>query len=618
MPTIPGVPTLDPVNKPYMSPAEAGRGGAAIAQMGEGIEEDALDSLNLFNHMRKAQAHVDSIAAGNELNAAVEKTKVALAKTQNSRDVPEVLKAAQDNLNEISNRWSKSPAGISIQMDADSLRPHLDELSQMRGISLMGDEFKINLTQQAKTLASAYADSRAIGDAAGESAALGAFSQTVGGGVQTGLIGDAEAQATIQKFREQGQELQIRNAIANPNPEVNQAMYDKINSDPKAFPDVTAENLDVFKAHAQEATESHIKHQEWAEGQMAQNTMLRPLISLHTNSGTGQFDEGAALTDINKQFEDGKISAVQQTVLANGVKAIAADQTVAAKQQSGKMMDDIEKTFNEHKFGEGYKKLEESRPYLERSGLSDEYRSMLRYADQMQREQRTEGREYATQAKRDIAEQSQTTLAQTINKFSQGYVYTDEQLDGMAGNKPGEMTTGDIAVAKKYSHDYQNSPGFRAAVDMISSNLPLGALPHNATPEQRQKYAEDHPREAKIQAETYAAFLEEKNKHPEMDPVAVAREVLKPAVQQVIAGKVNQLFQDAPKPEFVDRMRQGQSDFRSGNLGKAFGEDVKNLFGLGSSEPPKSEIPIAPKEGDTKKNSAGDPVVFRGGKWGPA
>ena len=133
MPT-PGVPILDPVNKPYMSPAEAGRGGAAIAQMGEGIEEDALDSLNLFNHMHKAQAHVDSLAAGNELNAAVEQAKVNLAKTQNSRDVPAVLKSAQDSLNEISRRWSKSPAAVSIQMDADSLRPHLDEVSQMRGL----------------------------------------------------------------------------------------------------------------------------------------------------------------------------------------------------------------------------------------------------------------------------------------------------------------------------------------------------------------------------------------------------------------------------------------------------------------------------------------------------
>ncbi len=608
MPT-PGVPILDPVNKPYMSPAEAGRGGAAIAQMGEGVEESAFDDLQLQAHIRKAQAHVDSLAAGNELNAAVEQAKVNLAKTQNSRDVPAVLKSAQDSLNEISSRWSKSPAAVSIQMDADSLRPHLDEVSQMRGLSLMSDEFKINLATQAKSLATAYADSRASGDTTGENAALGAYAQTVAGGVQTGLIGDVEAQATVQKFREQGQELQIRNAIASPDPQVNQSIYDKMNSDPKAFPDVTQENIDIYKGHAQEATESHIKHQEWAEGQIAQNTMLRPLISLHTNSGTGQFDEGAALTDINKQFEDGKISAVQQTVLANGVKAIAADQTVAAKQQSGKIMDDIEKTFNEHKFNDGYKKLEESRPYLERSGLSDEYRSMLRYADQMQREQRTEGREYAAEVKRSMAEQSQATLAQTINKFSQGYVYTDAQIDGMAGNKPGEMTTADVAVAKKYSHDYQNSPGFRAAVDMISTNLPFGTLPKNATEAQRQKYAEDHPREAKIQADTYAAFLEEKNKHPEMDPVAVAREVLKPAAQQVIATKVDQIFGKDVQPTKTQTLK--------GIIGSALGISSWEIQ-TPTAEQVKQATPAAgPKDGDKKKNSAGDPVVFHAGKWGP-
>ena len=78
MPT-PGVPILDPVNKAYMSPAEAGRGGAAIAQMGEGVEESAFDDLQLQAHIRKAQQHVDSLAAGNELNAAVEQAKVNLA-----------------------------------------------------------------------------------------------------------------------------------------------------------------------------------------------------------------------------------------------------------------------------------------------------------------------------------------------------------------------------------------------------------------------------------------------------------------------------------------------------------------------------------------------------------
>jgi hypothetical protein len=582
---IPGVPTLQPVELPRVSPQQAGRAGQTIAGLGEDVEEIAGTSFALQAHIKEAQKHVDTLAARNQLDAAFAQLQGELAKTQNSRDVPDVLKQGQDTLNDISKQWSKSPAAVSIQMDADSLHPSMMHVGQVRQIDLMGKEFQINLAQQGEQFAKDYASSRAVGDQDGENNALTGFTRAVQGGVSTGLMGPVGAADTVRKFREQGQELQIRNAISNPDPRVNQAIYDKINSDPKAFPDVTAEQLDALKTHAQSAVESHIRYQEWAEGQMAQNTMLRPLINKWTNPATQQFDEDKALGDVTDQFSSGKITARQSQVLSEDIKSFAADKTVATKKQADQFDDGIIKMFHDRDYSKADAALEQMRPWLEQNGLGERYKSLMNYGDSQRREERvearyerTEAKEEVSQQKQQVKEQSSSTLAQTINRFSQGYVATDTDLDSMAGEGPGKMSTADVAVAKKYSHDYQNSPSFKGAVDTISYSLGLGALPRNATAEQKASFAKDFPRQAQLQADTYSRFLEEKNKHPEKDPMVVAQEVLKPAMQKQISARLDQIFGPEQEPTRMD----------------VFKGAVRSLFGLAPSAPSAAPQEKAP------------------------
>ena len=217
MPAIPGLPELGVVEKPLMNPREAGKAGAAIAGMGEDIEDMALQSLAIEAHMREAQKKVDDVASSNELNAAHEQTQIELAKTQNSRDIPAVQKAGQDRINDIANKWvqSGSPAGVEIQMKAEGLKPSLDHLSQMRQITLMGKELDSQNTLQMQKLMPDLVTAIRNGD----TAQAKAIQDHVSSLWDSPLVSDAEKQTQMEAFREGTQKQVNEAAITSANPQ---------------------------------------------------------------------------------------------------------------------------------------------------------------------------------------------------------------------------------------------------------------------------------------------------------------------------------------------------------------------------------------------------------------
>jgi hypothetical protein len=135
VPRIPGVPTLDPVSQPTMSPQEAGRPGEAVSQLGEVSNDATLQQQNVDLFMKKAQQSVDETAFQNQAHASMLKYQAQLEKTTNSRDVADVTKQAQDDMNALVKQWGKSPALIQIQQQADGLIPQL----QYRGVMRTGE-----------------------------------------------------------------------------------------------------------------------------------------------------------------------------------------------------------------------------------------------------------------------------------------------------------------------------------------------------------------------------------------------------------------------------------------------------------------------------------------------
>lgn len=375
MAKIPGVPTIDPVNLPNASPAEFGRMGESFAQLGETVEGVAQQQqeLNLFK--KKAQEHVDVLASQNDQNALVLNFKETLAKTPNSQDVPEVVEQYNKKLNDLSARWSKSPAAIAIQMNGDYLRPELDHVGNVRQISLMGDELKITLDKQAETLAGDYA-------AGNREAALAALTAAVDGPAGKLLLGAAERGEYLRQLKIKGQTLEINNGIANRNPDVNQQVYENINAHPELYPDVTKEKLDVMKGQALDAFEAHTKFQEWADVQMAMKT-LPTKVNEFTNLGTGHFDEAKALTDNAKRMASGEITDKQADALARGFESHSAQLRVQVKQDSDKKLDHIDNLLTAHEFGEAQAQMLKDEQWFEDNGLGDEYRQGMRYRNQM-------------------------------------------------------------------------------------------------------------------------------------------------------------------------------------------------------------------------------------------
>jgi hypothetical protein len=566
MPTIPGVPTIDPVNKPQMNPAQAGRPGEVIAQSGEAANDETLQQQNLDLYLKKAQEHVDTIAARNQMDAAYTNIQNELSKTQNSRDVPDVIAQGNKTLNDISSQWSKSPASVAIQQDADSLRPGLSRVGTVRQVDLMGKELKINLTVQAERLASDYA-------AGNRDGSVEAFSTAVGGGVKTGLLGTAEAGEYVRQFKIKGQELELKNSISNPNPDVNQKAYDDINQHPEKYPDLTGEQLDVFKGQALGAFEAHTRMKDWAEGQMALKTMLVPKIGQFTNPATGMFDEGAAMADNAERFAKGEITDTQSKVLAEGFASHEAQLKIGYQQEASKRMDDIEKDLSSHNFSQASDKLEASQDWFEQHGMAKDYQGLLRYTSQKRAEVRAEATAARTEARfeyfqqRQIAQDESADQLGVVQHFiTGGGIVTKADLQNMAGTGKGKLSTHDVDVAWKTMQSYESQPDFKAALDYADSSfkIPKGASADQAAA-QNKKYAE-----------TVQLFQQQVNAHPDMSKLEIMHNIVK--------------SQDAEKiKQHADAM------FGTGSGASGIGSLFTRIFGSHTTEtPPAKEGASAP------------------------
>ena len=591
MPRIPGVPNLDPVNLPTMSPQEASIGAEAVSRLGSEANESVLSSFDLEMYIKKAQQHIDSLAAQNELSQVYVDTQNQLSKTQNSRDIDGVIQSGNQNLNDVSKRWSTSPAAIQIQQSADSLRPDLSRIGTVRQVDLMGKEFKITLDQQAEVLAGSYAQDRASGGSG--NMALGAFSEAVRGGVQTGLVGDVEAGEYVRQFRQKGQELQIKNGISNANPEVNQRIYDDISKHRDLFPDVTQEQLDVFKGQALSAFEAHTKFQDWSEEQMALKTQLVPKINQFTNPATGRFDEGAALKDNAERIARGEITETQSGILAQGFASHEAQLNVGYKQQAEKTKNDIVELFHKRNYSKASTELEQHK--LD-PGFEDMYEGLTKYGDSMRREDRAEYRAARSFELQQEQDNSNRTFSSLLGNMAHGQIYTDSQLmnlvNGKGSVKPGQMRWQEAQEAMGAMRKYESDPQFQAAVKMLDDGFP------EAEQTRKQRLSQTHMSQQGKQAEqseinariedrkslTFKAWQARINQNPNEDKISAMKAVMEPQIQQQISQQIDAAFgtqQAAPSRGILDMFRS------SGTA----------------------------REGATKTNSAGDKLKFTGGKW---
>jgi hypothetical protein len=377
-------------------------------------------------------------------------------------------------------------------------------------------------------------------------------------------MGAVEAADTVRKFREQGQELQIRNAISNPDPQVNQKIYDEMNAHPENFPDVKPEDMDALKDHALSAVESHIKHQDWVQGQMAEKTMLVPLINKWTNTANNQFDEGKALEDVTDQLRTGKITTTQADVLSQAIKGYSTDKDEGNKKQAQKIKDDVAELFHKREYSKANSMLLQNKDTLENMGYGNDYMALLNYGDSMQRQDRSEYREQEYMGRMREQDQSYITFMGIQQAIAQGHVFTDPELWNMAAGpgqvKQGKMLPSQVDEALKMSHASVADPDYQSALQLLTSAIALPAKPTStATADQIAKYAQQEPIQAKRQAMTLERWQQWVNAHPNEDKVAAMQEMLQPQIQQNIGDQINQIFGVPPDTGSWLKRAPGQS-----------------------------------------------------------
>ena len=226
---IPGVPTLEPVDKPMMSPAEAGKPGEAISNLGQASNDAALTGLDLDYHIKQAQKSVDGLAAQNDYAAADARYQEALAKTTNSRDVDAVTAQARSELNDIAKQWSNSPASVDIQMYGDSLLPKVDHLGVVKTIDLQSKEGAVQSEIQLQTLLPQLVTATRNNDKAQADYINGYINHMYDDLNKKGLMSDADKEIALNKVQIQYRQQLNQSYISSADPKERTAAIAQLN-----------------------------------------------------------------------------------------------------------------------------------------------------------------------------------------------------------------------------------------------------------------------------------------------------------------------------------------------------------------------------------------------------
>lgn len=541
MPRIPGVPTLEPVNQPMMSPAEAGKPGQTIAGLGEATNDTVETGLALDLYIKKAQEHVDSLAAQNDLAKVYADTQNQLAKTQNSRDVAGVIEQSNKTLNDVAAQWSKSPAAVGIQMSADALRPDLTRIGTVRQVDLMGKELKITLNQQAEVLAGNYAADRAAGGSG--DMALGAFSTAVAGGVKTGLLGDAEAGEYVRNFRIAGQSLQARLALESPDPKTNLDMVNQLEQHPESFPDLTKEQVGDLIQKGTAAFETHTRQMEFAKQQLTVNTIAPSIIKGATDE-QGTFHLDQALTAASH------LDPKEEEIVAPYLHNHAALANAELEKSLTKTQDQIEQDISHNKFNDAMKLASSQRNAAESAG-SPWYANMSKRIDAARREANATYRanfnfDYAMKKKEE--DMASTHIAnQLLPGIISGQV-TQQQLTDSLG--VGKLSYSRYLQLNHIMTTMTKDPDTKKALTLMGDALP--PPPKDASAEDKMEY----DNLAMNLVDAYQQGVAEKDLKGD-DKTKYAMELVKPYTSKDVADRINKIFfpGTAPKPtSFMDRV----------------------------------------------------------------
>jgi hypothetical protein len=605
LPRTPGVPILEPVDQPYLSPKQAGRPGEAIAEMGDDAQSLALESQGLVAKKREAQMTVDKVAAQNQYAAADEQFQIDLKKTQDSRDVPHLVEQHQQQLNEIAKQWGKSPAAIEIGLYGDSLRPRMQHLGDVREIDLMGKEWNAQIDLQLQTLVPQLVQAQRNGDRE----LSGQILSHVGGmyyeAVQKGLISKDDKDLALSAFRI-GVQKQLNEASinsANPAERLQAiAQLKSGGSGPLDLTNLAAGDVSALRVHAEE-TNQRLDN-------LAESQNLNVKLNIMNNA----FQAPEFKHNFEAQqnaLEDPGWLARNGIVDQNGLPDLVTAKKLSAEVERERTFRNQEQQDRDEKVIEKYSAaIDESKisradidalPDEAHGGISNRARAQLirQWTEnwRINRQMATMDRQEARQTQQEISDGVRLEFYQRIG--------SGELVDPMEAQTSAGLTKRDRADVLRGIQLAKNEPDFAGAVSMLNAAIPVPPKPaQNATPEQMQAYQQQNARSVENYHETLAAYNDYMKAHPGQNKLEAMRKVLEPATHKRIADMLDQRFGVDSRESMWDQIKEGKIKSYS-DLFSAWKDRNKTVTPSSTSE-----TPTAPKVGDIKTFPNG-----RKGKW---
>ena len=495
MPQIPGVPTIQPVDQPYMSPREAGRPGAAVAEIGDEAQSDALQSQQVQGRIRQAQKSVDQVAFQNQAKAAFDQYQVELKKTQNSRDVPDLVNKTRDDLNALTKQWAKSPAYMEIQQQAQSLIPEVSTHGELRSVDLMSKEWNAQIDIQKQTLLPQLAGAIRNGDTEQATYIQSYINHQYDEAQKNGLISDADRRVDMA-----AQQIVVRKqlneaAITSANPgERKQAIAQLKNggSGPLDLNGLAPGDIGALREHAIETDQTLNRLAEAgnlnAKLNIVHNAFQAPEFKNNFEAQEKALDDPQWLEQNGIVDESGK----PDLVMAEKISAEAVRQEEYRKKEQ---VDKDEKVVE--KFSPAIDENKMSRadidalPNESQGGISNRARAQL---VRQWTQNNTINRQMATMDRQEAARYQQETSDE--NKVADLYsrIASGELVDPLEIRTASGLTKGDKAQLLGAIQTAKVEPDFRGAITILNDSIPVIKEPKNATPEQHDLFAKQNAR----------------------------------------------------------------------------------------------------------------------------
>ena len=598
MPEIPQAvaPTLTP--PPEMNPRIAGEPGAAMANAAEQMGSVADYGFHVAQKLQEAQETVDVKMGEVGIDKLEADAHAAMGKATTPEQMQDIQRGFEEKAQEAVNSQKNPKVSRALQFYGAHKSIGIQDLATVRQAKVITE----NDLAANDMLGTKYSGDYVLAAAAGGDTTMAENDERIllASSVKHGTITQEQADAHYEKWLK-ASKMDTIGALANsPKPADRQAVIAQLKSGNGPL-------VDGMNLAERNTTLTAVEQKDRELNNLAESQNLTSVLNNaydswdkfpFTNNGKGDFEARINAThnpewlkSVGAVTPDGKPDRLIGEKLEQEVTRQRAEWEKERADKDVKAIDKYEPNI-----------AKMTRPQVFQipdSEISAHGRSyLLSKWDENYRINRSMSLAERQEAKQEQAQKSNDLKMSTIMDIGAGKLFTPLQIKTMTGLTKSDQVQ--VLGAMEAAQKGPEGASYRAALNLLSDTFTPPPLPKNPTEMQTTLHAQQSGRQNEMAVETWSAFQQMVNAHPERNKMEVMQEALKPAVQKQIADRVSQMFPVQSNQSWVAQ-----------NFNRLMG--ARPSSGL----PAMPKLTEPPKEGSKKKNASGDPIKFHGGKWVP-